>query len=980
MVRKLAIFALLLSIVAITPVLSQEYRGNLYVSVMTDSGEPIVGATVTVSGIGASRTTETNDGGNARFIKVEPGAYTVEISKDGFNTLISQGVRVNTGANVDFDVSLQRSKIVEEVTVTAVTPLLDKRKTGTSTFLSPDEINKIPSARDPWAVLSTIPGIQTDRINVGGNQSGQQASFVGKGDDGSNATWVMDGVEFTDLAAQGGSSTYFDFNSFNEIGFTTGGGDFEQSAPGQQLSFNTKQGTNAHSGSIGMVYGDGSFQDSATPYIDPDGGAVVGNQIQEVFEKNFELGGPIVQDTAWYWFGFSQNNVDVLLPGPGGTTVTDRTKLQNLTGKVNANFNGKTSVKGFYTRGDKIKIGRNAGPDRPAETSWDQGGPTPIYTFDASHFFTEDLELSGQISHVGGGFGLTPQGTAEQIRWDSGFVWRDTFIDYKTDRPQDQYALRANWFAQTGSIDHEFKFGFKFKEGDVQSFSTYGTDNIVAVDWLGEAWLYRGGTAKVNQEYTSIWAGDTMVLNNWTINVGAQYIDQSGTQAASTSAANGLFPLILPDLVFDGRAEQFSWQDVLPRLGVTYSFDTDRRQLIRFNYGSYVDQLGTSDVSFNHPMNTAEIDYYWYDLNSDQLVQFAELGAPTGFAGNVDPLNPTSTTSLDTINPNLEAPQVEEFILGYEIELAKDFTLGINYTNRVRDRELWAPLSDLGTTDEFDWLDAPYIADGTFSGDVECADNFDLLGNPLGPCLLSTNGNPYTFETYILDPLADSDGNTRVLSNRPGYEEEFEGWEVTATKRLSNNWMMRGYFAVQDWTKNITCTAMDVNGSCIAGPGIQNPANTVGDTNIDGSDVYVGGGTSSGGFANAYLGSASWTYNLNGLYQLPKNFSVSANLNGREGYALPLFRTVGGGVDRFGYQVNTADSERLEDLHILDFRLGYLLQLEGGTAVDLGFEVFNVTDDDTILQLQRRVDNNAGTIFESLSPRIFRLGARITFK
>ncbi len=979
MVRKLAIFALLLSIVAITPVLSQEYRGNLYVNVMTDSGEPIVGATVTVSGIGASRTAETNDGGNARFIKVEPGSYTVEISKDGFNTLISKGVQVSTGANVDYDVALQRSKIVEEVTVTAVTPLLDKRKTGTSTFISPDELNKIPSARDPWAVLSTIPGIQTDRINVGGNQSGQQSSFVGKGDDGSNATWVMDGVEFTDLAAQGGSSTYFDFNSFNEIGFTTGGGDFEQTTPGQQLSFNTKQGTNAHSGSIGMVYGDGSFQDSATPYVNPDGTDVVGNQIVEVFEKNFELGGPIVQDTAWYWFGFSQNNVDLALPGPDGTSLSDRTKLQNITGKVNANFNGKTSVKGFYTRGDKVKIGRNAGPDRPQATSWDQGGPTPIYTFDASHFFTEDFELSGQISHVGGGFGLTPQGTAEQIRWDNNFVWQDTFVDYLTERPQDQYALRANWFAQTGSIDHEFKFGFKYKEGDVQSFSSYGTNNITAVEWLGEAWLYRGSTAKESMEYTNVWAGDTMVINNWTINVGAQYIDQTGTQLGSTSAANGLFPTILPELTFGGRGEQFSWQDVLPRLGVTYSFDTDRRQLIRFNYGTYVDQLGAGDVAFNHPMNTAEIDYYWDDANGDSLVDFSELDGATGYANNVDPMNPGIAFAPDTIDPNLDAPQVEEFILGYEIELAKDFTLGINYTNRVRDRELWSPLQDLSTMTggmrDFDWLDSPFVDIGADGGTVTCDDQ--VAG---APCLLATDGDPYTFIRYELDPLAATDGNSRVLANRPGYEEEFEGWEITATKRLSNNWMLRGYFSVQDWTKNITCTTMDVNGSCIAGPGVQNPVNQVGDTNIDGSDVYVGGGTSSGGFANVYLGSASWTYNVNGLYQLPKNFSVSANLNGREGYALPLFETLGSGSNRFGYQVNAADSERLEDLHILDFRLGYLMQLEGGTAVDLGFEVFNVTDDDTILQLQRRINSNSGTIYESLSPRIFRLGARITFK
>ncbi|HEY4575581.1 MAG TPA: carboxypeptidase-like regulatory domain-containing protein, partial [Thermoanaerobaculia bacterium] len=38
-----------------------------------------------------------------------------------------------------------------------------------------------PTARDPWAVLQSAPGVLTDRINVGGNESGQQSQYVGPG-------------------------------------------------------------------------------------------------------------------------------------------------------------------------------------------------------------------------------------------------------------------------------------------------------------------------------------------------------------------------------------------------------------------------------------------------------------------------------------------------------------------------------------------------------------------------------------------------------------------------------------------------------------------------------------------------------------------------------------------------------------------------------------------------------------------------------
>jgi hypothetical protein len=38
-----------------------------------------------------------------------------------------------------------------------------------------------PGSRDPWQLLQTAPGVLTDRINVGGNESGQQSAFAGPG-------------------------------------------------------------------------------------------------------------------------------------------------------------------------------------------------------------------------------------------------------------------------------------------------------------------------------------------------------------------------------------------------------------------------------------------------------------------------------------------------------------------------------------------------------------------------------------------------------------------------------------------------------------------------------------------------------------------------------------------------------------------------------------------------------------------------------
>ena len=43
------------------------------------------------------------------------------------------------------------------------------------------ELEEIPMARNPWEVLQRAPGVLTDRINVGGNEAGQQSQYVGPG-------------------------------------------------------------------------------------------------------------------------------------------------------------------------------------------------------------------------------------------------------------------------------------------------------------------------------------------------------------------------------------------------------------------------------------------------------------------------------------------------------------------------------------------------------------------------------------------------------------------------------------------------------------------------------------------------------------------------------------------------------------------------------------------------------------------------------
>lgn len=77
------------------------------------------------------------------------------------------------------------------------------------------EMERIPAARDPWALMQESPGVLTERVDVGGNESGQQSTYVGP----SGERWSVDGVIITDMQALKGKVG----TTGGSIGGSTGG-------------------------------------------------------------------------------------------------------------------------------------------------------------------------------------------------------------------------------------------------------------------------------------------------------------------------------------------------------------------------------------------------------------------------------------------------------------------------------------------------------------------------------------------------------------------------------------------------------------------------------------------------------------------------------------------------------------------------------------------------------------------------------------
>ncbi|MGB5294195.1 MAG: TonB-dependent receptor, partial [Thermoanaerobaculia bacterium] len=474
--RKFVVFgvALLLSTMAV----AQEETGNIYIQVTDTAGQTLPGVNVEMTGGGAPKLGITNAQGETRFLGLSPGNYSLTATLDGFSTVEYPSVNVRVGKNTTIQVQLSAA-IGEVITVTSESPLLDERKLTAGTTISQVELESIPSARDPWAIVQQSAGVMTDRINVGGNESGQQAVFRGQANNGDENDFLVDGVQITDMSAVGSSPTYYDFDQFQEIQLATGGPDVSKGAAGVSVNMVTKRGTNEFRGSARFLLTDDSGYFGALEAADPgfsqsDLGPgqdnYRGDTVDRIQEFGFEAGGPAWRDRVWLWASWGQNDINRITGGG----QSDRTILEGTAIKLNAQFTAANSFVASFNNGDKKKFGRGASPDKDPSATWNQRGPTGITKIEDTHVFGSNLFLTGQYSFVDGGFSLTslggsgpdhppnPSPGGEQYTDSNGF--QTNVQSGGNSRPTEELKIDGSYFFTTSSLNHELKFGGRTRE------------------------------------------------------------------------------------------------------------------------------------------------------------------------------------------------------------------------------------------------------------------------------------------------------------------------------------------------------------------------------------------------------------------------------------------------------------------------------------------------------------------------------------
>ena len=933
------------------------FQGRIDVTVQDAQERTVPGATVEIAGPAAQQQV-TDASGEAHFLNLAPGTYVVTVTLQGFSPYKNDAVRVASGSGVQLRATLQVGGITETVQVNNDAPIVDPARQTVTTSVSYEELQQLPTARDPWVVLSTIPGVVVDRVNVGGAESGQQSNYLAKGAGLAENTWNLDGIPVTDLAATGSSPTYYNFDMFQEMSVTTGGASATNPTAGVQLNMQFKTGANRPSGSAHFYSAAESLQSTNLPdeLADLAGDSGKGNRLKELTDAGFDLGGPIVRNRWWAWgsIGRTDSTLFTLNGDP------DATKLENTALKSSAQLTRRIRPEFLFFRGNKSKQGRGASPLRAPESTWDQSGPTPLYKAQVNLIAGKNLFLTARAGYVGNGFTFEPQGGLGASAYrDAGRVRRGSYYRYETDRPDYSGLVDGNWVRGR----HEITFGGsvrRSRDDERLDYPGNGVDSLHSSEFATtreiQAWIWRPFFASSETVNSSLYAGDTIRAGRLTTQLALRYDRASASMLESAQAANPGFPALLPAIAAPADRNLIEMSLLAPRIGATYALDESGKTLVRASYGLFGSQLGSGTVQGFSAASLAILIYSATDRNGNNVADPGELDSLLTWSG-VDPDNPASGVNFNRVDPGLKSPKTHELMVGLERELMPNLGVSAALTWRRFNDVIWSGL-DLTTGNTVYPLVGVTRDDYVQEGEVE--GSAEGMGS---------------FRQAYFAPRADRLplGNGAEYRNRPGYHQRYLGLELQAIKRMSNRWMGRVGFSTNTHREYFDDPSVAV----------QDPTPSTTWPNIQGG-AYVTA-TSGSGKSEIYLLLPRYQLTAGGVYQLPHRVNVGANLVARQGFGQPFFSTVESSDPALPEKrvlLADPDDRRLPGVVSLDLRLekGFAFR---GAQLALTLDMFNVSNAATTLGRQYDVTATGATGFnqplEIMNPRLLRLGVRFQF-
>lgn len=705
--------------------------GNVEGVVTDATGAVLPGVTVVVRNVetNLSRESVTDSGGRYRAAALQPGAYEVTASLAGFTAQPMTGVTVLVGQTQPVDIKMQPAGVVEAVTVTGETPVVDTRRTDISNVVGEQAIQNLPINGRRWENFVLLsPGVTND---------GNFGLVSYRGISGLYNNNTVDGADnnqafFSEARGRTRTSYSISQGAIKEfqVGISNFSAEFGRAAGGT-VNAVTKSGTNTFRGEGFYFLREDAFmkKDPFTPFK-PD---------ERRQQFGVSAGGPVQRDRVFYFV-----NVDQQLRNFPYFVRTSQASFLPDDGSIPASCTARgcaataafyRSLNTFFPRegNNRIFLGKvdyalNAAHNltvqynlhrwnspsgvqtQPVVSVAESANGKDIVKTDFA-LFTLNSVLSRRWLNearvqIGRDFeAQTPNGAPPSTTVNGGIsVGMPDFLPRAKypDEWRYQFIENVSWYAGPHSMKAGVDLNYVredlinlFQGGGVYSYSslnnvsldcpigasgctptlTGATSDLRHYSTYTQAFDLRGAGFNgdvffTTTDYNAFIQDNWRVNNQLTLNLGVRYEYQQLPQPGDTSVRGVKFtgnPAYPETTAF--HQDKDNWG---PRAGVTYDIAGRHTTIVRGGYGLYYGRTSNSAVSSALTNNAVTLATYQFTPTSPGAPQYPGTfsAAPSGSG---------SKPSIQFLSPTLERPTIQMGELSVDRVVGRDITLTASY-------------------------------------------------------------------------------------------------------------------------------------------------------------------------------------------------------------------------------------------------------------------------------------------------------------
>jgi len=449
MLRKVAFSPLMLPLLVLIFAASafSQTTAKILGTVSDQSGAAVVGAKVTVknTNLAIERSTTTNTIGYYEVAALPPGAYSVQIQMNGFESQVANNVVLEVSNNVTQNFGLKVASTSEVVTVEATAPIIEATTITVGQTINQRTVQELPlNGRHFVDLALLIPGSVTAPQNgfLTAPLRGQGAFAVntaGMREDAVN--WMVNGINLNDMVQnqvtfQPSINTVSEFKVDN----STYSAEYGRNA-GAIVTIASRSGTNQFHGELYDYIRNNAFdaRNAFNPRLSSAGAPIA----QAPFKRNQfggAIGGPIFKDKTFFFATYEAERhrqgltttslvftpaqlasiaaspnatvkaIAALVPAANGTvggapaflgSATAPVDIDQGTADINHNFSDRDRLHGYFVYQHDLRKEATAGSNLPGFGDTREGKHL-VFTLGESHVFTSSIvnELNLGVNRI----------------------------------------------------------------------------------------------------------------------------------------------------------------------------------------------------------------------------------------------------------------------------------------------------------------------------------------------------------------------------------------------------------------------------------------------------------------------------------------------------------------------------------------------------------------------------------------------------